>query len=102
MIVSKYRLVKAVGVRSNGKELYEDLNDEAVKDWVVDVQQKNITLYLEGAINMQILRGLFSSFQPVKVLDNDEGNIIVFFAKDRDAQSIKNDLVSKARRDFNI
>lgn len=102
MIVSKYRLIKAVAVRSNGKELYEDLNEESVKDWVVDVQQKNITLFLEGTMNMQILRGLFSSFQPVKVLDDGDGDIIVFFAKDRDAQNIKNDLVSKAQRDFKL
>ena len=56
MIVSKYRLVKAVGVRSNGKELYEDISEESMRDWVVDIQQKNITLFIEGAINIQILR----------------------------------------------
>lgn len=102
MIVSKYRLVKAVGVRSNGKELYGDISEESMRDWVVDIQQKNITLFIEGTMNIQILRGLFSNFSPVKILDNGEEDIIVFFAKDRDAQSIKNDLVSKARRDFNL
>ncbi len=71
-------------------------------DWVVDIQQKNITLFIDGTINIQMPRGLFSNFNPVKILDNGEEDIIVFFAKDRDAQSIKNDLVSKARRDFNL